>query len=115
MAERCKAINPLVQVDAVGEYLVAGNVDAMLDRGHHLVIDACDSFRSKVESIAVFRRRKLPLIVCSSAGVRTDATQVRVRDLSRTEHDAMLALIRRKLRTEFNFPNNPTASFGVAR
>jgi len=113
MAERCKAINPLIQVEAVGEFLVAGNVDAMLDRGHDLVIDACDSFRSKVELIAWCRRRKLPLIVCGSAGGRTDATQVRVRDLSRTEHDAMLALIRKKLRFEFNFPKNPARYFGV--
>lgn len=113
MAERCRAINPLVQVDAVREFLVAGNVEAMLDRGHDLVVDACDSFRSKVELIAWCRRRKLPLIVCGSAGGRTDATQVRVRDLSRTQHDAMLALIRRKLRGEFNFPKNASRYFGV--
>ena len=113
MAERCRAINPLVEVDPVPEFLTAGNVAAMLDRGHDLVIDACDSFRSKVELIAWCRRRKLPLIVCGSAGGRTDVTQVRVRDLSRTEHDAMLALIRKKLRTEFNFPKNTGRYFGV--
>ena len=72
-----------------------------------------DSFRSKVELIAWCRRRKLPVIVCGSAGGRIDATQVRVRDLSRTEHDAMLALIRRKLRAEFNFPKNSSRYFGV--
>lgn len=113
MAERCKAINPLIEIDAVGEFLVAGNVEAMLDRGHDLVIDACDSFRSKVELIAWCRRRKLPLLVCGSAGGRTDVTQIRVRDLSRTEHDAMLALIRKKLRSEFNFPRNAARYFGV--
>jgi len=36
-----------------------------------------------------------------------------VRDVSRTEHDAMLALIRKKLRSEFNFPKNPQRYFGV--
>ncbi|MDQ3269724.1 MAG: tRNA threonylcarbamoyladenosine dehydratase [Pseudomonadota bacterium] len=113
MAERCRAINPLIQIDAVPEFLVAGNVESLLERGHDLVIDACDSFRSKVELIAWCRRRKLPLIVCGSAGGRTDVTQVRVRDLSRTEHDAMLALIRRKLRAEFNFPKNTDRYFGV--
>jgi hypothetical protein len=77
------------------------------------VLDACDSFRSKVEMIAWCRRRKLPLVVVGSAGGRTDATQVRVRDLSRTEHDALLALVRKKLRAEFNFPKNATRYFGV--
>jgi len=37
-----------------------------------------------------------------------------VRDLSRTEHDAMLALIRKKLRAEFNFPKNRDRYFGVS-
>jgi tRNA A37 threonylcarbamoyladenosine dehydratase len=90
MAERCRAINP------------------------EMVLDACDSFRSKVELIAWCRRRKLPVIAVGSAGGRTDPTLVRVRDLSRTEHDAMLALIRKKLRSEFNFPKNPDRYFGVS-
>ncbi|UWX04871.1 hypothetical protein H1235_07460 [Pseudoxanthomonas sp. NC8] len=36
-----------------------------------------------------------------------------MRDLSRTEHDAMLALVRKKLRGEFNFPKSPQRYFGV--
>jgi tRNA A37 threonylcarbamoyladenosine dehydratase len=113
MAERCRAINPLVEVEAVEQFLTASTLAAMLDRDFDLVLDACDSFRSKVELIAWCRRRKLPLVVCGSAGGRTDPTQVRVRDLSRTEHDAMLALIRKKLRAEFNFPRSPQRYFSV--
>ncbi|HEU4773317.1 MAG TPA: tRNA threonylcarbamoyladenosine dehydratase [Lysobacter sp.] len=113
MAERCRAINPLVEVEAVEQFLTASTLAPMLDRDFDLVLDACDSFRSKVELIAWCRRRKLPLVVCGSAGGRTDPTQVRVRDLSRTEHDAMLALIRKKLRAEFNFPRSPQRYFSV--
>ena len=113
MAERCRAINPIVQVVAVPVFLVSSNIEALLDDGFDLVLDACDSFRSKVELIAWCRRRKLPLVVCGSAGGRIDPTMVRVRDLSRTEHDAMLALIRKKLRSEFNFPKSPKRYFGV--
>jgi tRNA threonylcarbamoyladenosine dehydratase len=113
MAERCRAINPLVEVEAVPSFLTVSNMEALLDRGFDLVLDACDSFRSKVELIAWCRRRKLPLVVCGSAGGRIDPTLVRVRDLSRTEHDAMLALIRKKLRGEFNFPKSPARYFGV--
>lgn len=114
MAERCRAINPAIEVDAVQSFLTPANLDELLDRGYDLVLDACDSFRSKVELIAWCRRRKLPVIVVGSAGGRTDPTLVRVRDLSRTEHDAMLALIRKKLRGEFNFPKNPDRYFGVS-
>ncbi|MCF7220606.1 tRNA threonylcarbamoyladenosine dehydratase [Lysobacter sp. TLK-CK17T] len=113
MAERCRAINPGISVSAVTSFLTAGNVAELLEGGFDLVLDACDSFRSKVELIAWCRRRKLPLVVVGSAGGRTDATLVRVRDLSRTEHDAMLALIRKKLRAEFNFPRSPARYFSV--
>ena len=113
MAERCRAINPLIDVAAVVSFVTPANLGEMLDRDFDLVLDACDSFRSKVELIAWCRRRKLPLIVCGSAGGRTDPTLVRIRDLSRTEHDAMLALIRKKLRSEFNFPKSPDRYFSV--
>jgi len=113
MAERCRAINPAMSVDAVEAFLTPTNMVELLDRDFDLVIDACDSFRVKVETIAWCRRRKLPLLTVGAAGGRTDPTLVRVRDVSRTEHDAMLALIRKKLRSEFNFPKNAKRYFGV--
>lgn len=114
MAERCRAINPLIEIDAVSAFVTSSNLAELLDKDYDLVLDACDSFRTKVEMIAWCRRRKLPIIVSGSAGGRTDPTQVRVRDLSRTEHDALLALVRKKLRGEFNFPKNPQRYFGVS-
>jgi tRNA A37 threonylcarbamoyladenosine dehydratase len=84
-----------------------------IHRAIDLVLDACDSFRTKVEAIAWCRRRKQPIVTVGSAGGRTDPTQVRVRDLSRTEHDALLALVRKKLRAEFNFPRSPQRYFSV--
>ncbi|MGV8960320.1 MAG: tRNA threonylcarbamoyladenosine dehydratase [Stenotrophomonas sp.] len=113
MAERCRAINPDIEADAVEDFLTVSNMEALLDRGFDLVIDACDSFRVKVEAIAWCRRRKLPILTVGAAGGRTDPTLVRIRDVSRTEHDAMMALIRKKLRTDFNFPKNASRYFGV--
>ncbi len=113
MAERCRAINPDISVDPVAAFLTVGNMEDLLDRDFDLVIDACDSFRVKVETIAWCRRRKLPILTVGAAGGRTDPTLVRVRDVSRTEHDAMLALIRKKLRSDFNFPKNASRYFGV--
>src|SRR5690606_22742141 len=113
MAERCRAISPAISLDVVQAFLTPGNLDQLLEPGFDLVLDACDSFRSKVEMIAWCRRRKRPVLTVGAAGGRTDPTLVRVRDLSRTEHDAMLALIRRKLRGEFNFPKNRDRYFGV--
>lgn len=113
LAERARLINPAIEVEPLAQMLTAGNLEDLLGNAPDLVLDACDSFRSKVELIAWCRRRKLPLVVSGSAGGRTDPTQVRVRDLSRTEHDALLALIRKKLRQEFGFPKNTDRYFGV--
>lgn len=113
LRERCLAINPAIRVNAIASFLTPGNLSELLDHNYDLVLDACDSFRSKVEMIAWCRRRKLPVVVVGSAGGRTDATQVRVRDLSRTEHDALLALVRKKLRSDFGFPRNKDRYFSV--
>lgn len=113
MAERLRGINPALVVDPVERFVTPDSLGALLDHGFDLVLDACDAFRVKVEMIAWCRRRKLPLVVCGSAGGRTDSTLIRVRDLSRTEHDALLGLIRRKLRHDFHFPRNPARYFGV--
>ncbi|TAN04823.1 MAG: tRNA threonylcarbamoyladenosine dehydratase [Rhodanobacteraceae bacterium] len=113
MAERLRAINPALEVEPVERFVTPATLPELLDRGFDLVLDACDAFRVKVEMTAWCRRRKLPLLVCGSAGGRTDPTMVRVRDLSRTEHDALLSLMRRKLRQEFHFPSNRDRYFGV--
>lgn len=113
MAERCRGIQPGIAMTLVSKFLTPSNLEELLGDPVDLVLDACDSFRSKVEMIAFCRRRKQPIITVGSAGGRSDVTQIRVRDLSRTEHDAMLSLIRKKLRGEFNFPKNHDRYFGV--
>ncbi len=113
MADRARAIHPHVRVDAVERFLTPSALDELLDRGYDLVLDACDAFRVKVEMAAWCRRRKLPLVVVGSAGGRSDPTLIRVRDLSRTEHDAMLSLMRKKLRQDFHFPRNAKRYFGI--
>lgn len=113
MGDRARAIQPGIQVDALERFLTPSTLDTLLDRDYDLVLDACDAFRVKVEMAAWCRRRKLPLVMVGSAGGRTDSTQIRVRDLSRTEHDAMLSMMRKKLRQDFHFPRNAKRYFGI--
>lgn len=113
LGERLRCISPALRVNAEAAFVTPATLAEQLGRGYDLVLDCCDAFRVKVELIAFCRRRKLPLIVSGSAGGRTDPTRIGVRDLSKTEHDAMLALIRKKLRDEFHFPRGPKRYFGV--
>lgn len=114
LAERMRAINPALHVNPVASFVTPSNLPDLLGGDCDLVLDACDSFRAKVEMIAWCRRRKLPIVVVGSAGGRVDPTRIQVRDLSRTEHDALLSLIRKKLRQDFGFPRNRDRYFGVS-
>ena len=113
MAERLRAINPALDVHAVPDFLTPANLPTTISEEFDLVLDACDAFRVKVELVAHCKRRKIPVVVVGAAGGRIDPTQVRTRDLAKTEHDKMLALVRRKLRDEFGFTRNPKRYFGV--
>lgn len=112
-AARLRAINPSIRVDTIARFLTRDNLVELLSRDHDAVLDACDSLRTKIETVVFCRRRKLPLVVVGAAGGRTDPTRLQVRDLSRTEHDAMLALIRKRLRADHAFPRNKDRYFGV--
>jgi len=113
MAQRVRAINPGIRVHALTEFVTLANLTVLLDRGYDALIDACDALRIKVEMIAFCKRRKIPIVVSGSAGGRTDPTLITARDLTRTEHDILLGLVRRRLRDERGWTRNPKRYFGV--
>ncbi|MCK0510540.1 tRNA threonylcarbamoyladenosine dehydratase [Aromatoleum buckelii] len=112
MAERLRAINPLVNVVVVEDFIGEDNAAALL-RDFDVVIDAIDNVRAKVAIVLTCRMRRIPLIVAGSAGGKTDPGKIRVDDLSRTEQDPLLAKMRKRLRSEHGFPRNPKRPFGI--
>lgn len=75
MAERLRLIQPVIDVDAIAEFLTTGSLERLLLRNFDYVLDACDAFRVKVEMTAFCRRRKIPLVVVGSAGGRSDPSE----------------------------------------
>lgn len=114
MAERLHAINPAIEIHTVCDFVTSKSLEKHLTRGYDAVIDACDALRVKVDMIAFCKRRKIPIVVCGSAGGRTDSTKITLRDLTRTEHDALLGLVRGKLRDDYGWTRSPKRYFGVA-
>lgn len=114
MATRIRDINPQCAVEAVEEFIDAANVASLLPRARFdFVVDAIDHVRAKTALIAHCHEQGTPLITIGGAGGRTDASRVRVADLAHTEHEAMLAKVRKALRTHHDFPRSPKRSFGV--
>lgn len=113
LAERARGINPRGKLTLVDDFLTRDNVAAILADTPDLVLDCTDDIEAKISLVVWCRRRRIPLVVAGAAGGKTDPTQLRVDDLTRTHRDPLVAKLRRRLRRECNFPQHPAEKFGI--
>ncbi|GGC78775.1 tRNA cyclic N6-threonylcarbamoyladenosine(37) synthase TcdA [Undibacterium terreum] len=114
LAERIALINPRCQVTEVEDFVSADNLDAMIGaHGFDYVIDAIDSVKAKTALIAYCRKNAIPLITIGGAGGQVDPGKIEIRDLSRTEQEPLLALVRKRLRQQHGFPRGAKSKFGI--
>ena len=114
LAERIAQINPFCRVNLIEDFIDPGNLDRMIKgRGYDFVIDAIDHVRSKAALIAYCRDHAIPMITIGSAGGQVDPTRIEIRDLSKTEQEPMLKIVRKKLRNEYGFPRSIKTRFNV--
>jgi tRNA A37 threonylcarbamoyladenosine dehydratase len=98
MAERCRAINPTVQVEALQAFYAADNSAELLDRGYNHVLDCIDHISAKLHLLEACLERRLPVISSMGAANKLDPAQVRVADLAHTRTCRLARIIRRELR-----------------
>jgi tRNA A37 threonylcarbamoyladenosine dehydratase len=114
LAERIAQINPWCRVHLVEDFIDPDNLDQMIaGKGFDYVIDAIDSVRAKAALIAYCRDHGLPVITIGSAGGKTDAALIEVRDMSKTEQEPLLKMVRKRLRTDYGFPRSLKTKFNV--
>ena len=114
LAERIAQINPFCQVHLIEDFIDPDNLGQFIGgRGYDYVIDAIDSVRSKAALIAYCRERDLPVITIGSAGGKLDPTRIEVRDLTKTEQEPLLKMVRKRLRSQYNFPRSLKTKFNV--
>ncbi|MES2153122.1 MAG: tRNA cyclic N6-threonylcarbamoyladenosine(37) synthase TcdA [Pseudomonadota bacterium] len=114
LAERIDQINPECKVNLIEDFITPENLEAMIKgRGYDYVIDAIDSVKSKAALIAYCRDHALPLITIGSAGGQTDPTRIAIRDLSKTEQEPLLKMVRKRLRSQYGFPRSLKTKFHV--
>lgn len=112
MAERVRAINPACRVEAIEDFVTPENAAALL-AGHDLILDAIDAARVKIAMALLCRDRGWPLVMCGSAGGKSDPSRLCVADLSQTEQDPLLAKVRAQLRKSHGFPRDVRRKFGI--
>jgi tRNA A37 threonylcarbamoyladenosine dehydratase len=98
MAERCRAINPGVQVEAVKEFYEAQSAGELLDRGYDFVLDCIDHITAKLHLIQSCKERKIPVISSMGAANKLDPTKIAVADLFHTQKCRLARIIRKELR-----------------
>ncbi|MCS2608362.1 tRNA cyclic N6-threonylcarbamoyladenosine(37) synthase TcdA [Halomonas dongshanensis] len=113
LAERCRLINPEIEIIADAAFVTPTNLAERIPEDVDHVVDAIDSVIAKAALIAWCKRRKISITVTGAAGGQTDPTRIQVADLTRTEHDPLLAKVRSRLRRDYNFSRNPKRRFSV--
>ena len=113
LAERCRAIWPGIEVVADEAFITPTNLAERIPADADHVIDAIDHVGAKAALIHYCQRRKLAITVTGGAGGQSDPSRIQVADLTRTEHDPLLAKVRSKLRRDYGFSRNPKRRFGI--
>jgi len=113
MAERLRKINPQAKVNCMVRFYNADYNAEIFARKPDLVIDAIDNVTAKCHLIDYCSREKIPLIVSTGSGGRMDPTQIKVADLSSTQHDPLARAVRRILRERYGFPAEGKGKFGI--
>jgi tRNA A37 threonylcarbamoyladenosine dehydratase len=113
MTQRVLAINPDCRLHALHSLFTKTTADEILATQYDAVLDAIDSPSLKALLVARCCERGVPVVTTGGAGGRRDPTALRVDDLARTTHDALLQATRKILRAEFGFPRGEK-KFGVS-
>lgn len=112
MAKRAREINPEIQISIIEDFITEENASQLI-QGADVVVDAVDHVLAKVGMVVACREAGIPLILSGAAGGKKDPGCVRLDDVAKTEHDALLAKLRKRLRASHGFPKNLKVPFGI--
>lgn len=112
MRDRVSEIFPACIVTPIEAFIDPENIGTIIPPCH-VIIDAIDQVRAKVALIAYCRNNGISLVTTGAAGGKTEPTQIRVDDLSRTTQDPLASRVRAQLRKNHGFPRDPKHRFGI--
>ena len=99
LADRLRDINPDIVLKVISEYMEADAVEALLGREKiDVVVDAIDTIAPKLALIKYCLDRGIPVVSSMGAGAKTDATKVRIADISKTFNCPLAFIVRKRLR-----------------
>lgn len=98
LSERLKDINPEVEIIAIQQYVTGENNDELFGGLHiDFLVDAIDTLTPKIYLIKYCLDRGIPMVSSMGAGAKTDATAVRIADISETRMCPLAHMLRKRL------------------
>ncbi|HJN76112.1 MAG TPA: tRNA threonylcarbamoyladenosine dehydratase [Myxococcota bacterium] len=98
MAQRCRAIDPKLEIDARVAFFDAETSDEILAPGWDYVVDCIDNVTAKLHLLETCVSRGIPVVAALGAGGKLDPTRVRVSALGETRVDPFARILRKELR-----------------
>lgn len=101
LAKRIADINPQAVVIQKPVFIDKTTADSLLaDKSIDFVIDAIDSFDSKIAFIKALQKRKLPFVSSMGAARKTQPQAVRIMPMNKTMYCPLAAKLRKRLKAE---------------
>lgn len=98
MEQRIKDINPNAEVRARCSRYEAGTREEFFDAQYDYIVDAIDLVACKTDLIITAKERGIPIISALGTGNKSDASLLRICDISKTELCPLARVMRRELR-----------------
>jgi tRNA threonylcarbamoyladenosine dehydratase len=100
MKKRLLDINPNLNLTELQEFLSPERAYELVSSEYDYVLDCIDSVTPKLNLIVAARRKKVKIISNMGAGGKYNASQVLVKDISKTEYCPLAKVIRKRLKKE---------------
>jgi tRNA A37 threonylcarbamoyladenosine dehydratase len=113
LGERIRDINPNCNLRLIEQFVTERSLSEVFSHRYDVVIDAIDSAKYKAALIAECVSRGTKIVTVGSGGDRIDPSRIVVADLAKTEYDALLQIVRKRLRQKHGFPRGQRRLFGV--
>ena len=113
LKERVREINEECRVRVIEEFFTSSNSAEILSIGFDCVLDGIDDVGNKALLLAECVRRRISVVSAGGAGGRRDPTAIRVADLAFTTHDRLLQRVRKVLRADYGFSEDPKKAVGI--
>ncbi|MDX2494318.1 MAG: tRNA threonylcarbamoyladenosine dehydratase [Desulfuromusa sp.] len=100
MAERCRAINPQIEIITQDRAYRADTSDELLAFQFDYVLDCIDNITDKLHLLQNCHERGLPIISSMGAANKLDPSKIEIADISMTKKCRLARTIRKKLRKQ---------------